>query len=519
MTEQDYAIDSDENSDYMYDLIADVLKKIGPRGSCTKEEREASILLTEKLKPFCDSVTIEKFETYPQLGLISWTKRAAFLILLSISIFIIPFFLRNTIISLILSLISIGICLLNLVHVAFEYLFCRQWSPKLFPYKPKTSQNVVGVIKPLKQVKKRVIIGAHYDSAQRFNHLQYFREGYAFFLVGSIATLFTFLIIFVFQLIFSIIGFEILFIISLLNITFSFLPILLATVILGLTIVSAKLLNPEQQKKIIYGAFTRVTPQTTILLSSLILYYLIIDVIIGLFFIDSSLFKTLVLLLLNSIPYFYGLIFWLDKKAVPGACDNLTAVAICCCIAKILNDWKNTNKFPKDTEVVIALFGCEEIGSKGAEAFGLSHKAVYNKIDSTCICLDTIEDAETIKIFTRENSTRTDYDPKIYNLLDESAKELKINHAVEQQPGITGGTDGSGVVRGGLRASAMVALKFGDYFYYYHSDRDNLSMINKKRKPRDDFGTGINDKNVRVAMENALRILMLYLEKKDKESK
>ena len=97
MTERDYVIDSDENSDYMYDLIAEVLNNIGPRGSCTKEERKAAELLADKLKPICDSVNIEDFETYPELGLISWTKRAAFFILLSIGIFSLQFIWLNPI--------------------------------------------------------------------------------------------------------------------------------------------------------------------------------------------------------------------------------------------------------------------------------------------------------------------------------------------------------------------------------------------------------------------------------------
>ena len=50
--------------------------------------------LAEKLKKYCDSVEIEEFQTYPQLGLISWTKRAAGLILLSLCVFIIQFFIN-----------------------------------------------------------------------------------------------------------------------------------------------------------------------------------------------------------------------------------------------------------------------------------------------------------------------------------------------------------------------------------------------------------------------------------------
>ena len=58
MSKKDYVIDSDENSDYMYDIIADTLNEVGPRGSCTKEEKAAAELLAEKLNPICDDLCL-----------------------------------------------------------------------------------------------------------------------------------------------------------------------------------------------------------------------------------------------------------------------------------------------------------------------------------------------------------------------------------------------------------------------------------------------------------------------------
>ncbi|MHA1894952.1 MAG: M20/M25/M40 family metallo-hydrolase [Candidatus Helarchaeota archaeon] len=517
MAEKDYIVDSDENSDLMYDVIAEVLEKAGPRAPCSMEEKKAAELLAEKLKKYCDSVEIEEFQTYPQLGLISWTKRAAGLILLSLCVFIIQFFINLPFIPILITSIAIGINVLNLIQVVYQYLFCIQWSPKVFPYKSKTSQNVVGVIKPSGEVKNRVIYGGHIDSAFRFNHLQYFHEGYAFFLIGSIITLFTFVIIYVFQLIYSIIGFDIVWITYwILNRIALWLMPTIGIVFIGLIVISAKLLNAKQREKIVYGAFSKVTPVTLILLISFVAYYFTIDIIFyNWLTIDPNLFKTSIVLLLNSLPYFYGLINWLSNKAVPGALDNLSAVAVCVAVAKIVKDWKNTDKFPKNTEVVIALFGCEEIGSKGAEAFAKKHASEYNKINTTCVNFDTLHDAKTVKIFKREESTRTDFDPEVYNLLARSAKELGINYKVDVQPGISGGTDSSGLKRGGLRTAPIVGIDYQDYFYYYHTDRDNLNLINKKRRPCNDFGTDWFNRNVRCAMENSLRISILYLKKVD----
>ncbi len=78
-------------------------------------------------------------------------------------------------------------------------------------------------------------------------------------------------------------------------------------------------------------------------------------------------------------------------------------------------------------------------------------------------------------------------------------------------------TDAAGLVRGGLKATSIEGIDYSHYLSYYHTDRDDINMINKERRPKDDHGTCWSDRNVRVAMENAVKTMLLYLKKKDQE--
>jgi len=510
----DYAVDSKENSDFMYNLIDKVIKEAGPRPPCSPQEKKAALLLAEELKPYCDEVKVEEFGAYPQLGVASWPRRCSMLTLLSALIFLlVPF---NPILF---SLVALGIAIFSILNVYYQYLKCEEWSPKIYPYKQKTSQNVVGVIKPTGEVKKRVAYVGHIDSAWRFNLLQYTHEGYVYFIIGGIGVLFIFPILFALQVIFSIIG-NLPDVVSIFNWVAVLLPIGLSIAFLALVPISAKLLSEKAREKVLFGAFTKVSPLAMILFCALLAYSLTYNLILFNYVMtDPSLFKTDLILILGSIPYFTALFFFLSKEGVPGALDNLSAVAVSACVAKVLKDWKThyPELFPKNTEVVIALVGCEEIGDRGSLAFGKTHAAEYNQIDTTCVVMDTMGDPELLRIFKRESSTRIDFDAPTYNLLAECAKELKLNYKILDQPWVSGGTDASGLVKEGLRAAAMVGLYYGHYLYYYHSDHDNISIINKERRPCNEYGTDWHNRNMRCAFENALKVCVRYLQKKDIE--
>ena len=75
-----------------------------------------------------------------------------------------------------------------------------------------------------------------------------------------------------------------------------------------------------------------------------------------------------------------------SDRPVMGANDNLSALAVCLGVADHLSDIKN---LPKNTEVWLCSFGCEEIGVRGAKRFVTAH---YNEVkDASVISLDIVD--------------------------------------------------------------------------------------------------------------------------------
>ncbi len=438
---------SDEDSDYMYNVIADVITQFGPRAPCSEAEKKAANWVADRLKTQCNSADIEEFKTYPR-AFLGWIRLALGFWLISFGIF-----LLSPINPLIFSIICLGIGLFILLIIWKQFFGYEEWTPKIFPYKQGTSQNVIGVIKPSGEVKKRVIFGGHLDSAFRFNLIQYTRQGYAYFLFGGIIGLAEFLIIYIVQIFFALLGLDSSLISIILAVLVMILPILFAFIFL----VAGK------SDKVIYGAFSNMSRIGMVLILAVTGYSILIDIIFFPMVLNKpTLVTTALFLLLIAAPSFVALFFFVSKKATPGAVDNLTAVAPCMCVAKVVSEWKKKNpeKFPKNTEVVVAIVGCEELGLRGSEAFAKRHAAEYNKIDTTVVNLESLTECAYQGIFTRENTTRTDLSPEVYNLLAECCKDLDIKYKLEEMPGIAGGTDGAGFVRGGLKSASLIGLKY-----------------------------------------------------------
>lgn len=507
-----YVIDSDENSDYMYNIIKDVLEEVGPRYPCSEEERKASEMMAKELEDKCDNVEIEDFQIYPR-ALHGWVKLAVGLIIIGFMIY-----LLRPLNSLIISSITLGI-ILFVLYMLYKHLFLYDdFIMKYWPlFKKDNSQNVVGTFKPKGEVKKRVIFAGHIDSAPRFNIMHYFRDGYMYNTIVLIIYLLSLTIIYLLQFIFSI--FE----------TFTVnISVIVDIIAMGLTIILIILpwffviffLVVAKSEKIMNGVFKYMEPIASILILGVFAYQVIIEILLfSYLFLSPTILKTTVVVFLQALPAMalHYFLFASKKHAVPGALDNLSAVAPVMCVAKVLKDWKDNNSelYPNNTEVKIVITGCEECGCKGAEQFALKHAEEYNTIDTTAVNMDTMSESRVQGIFNKEGLQ--DFPPEINDLIIESCKELGYKYSIGPMPVVAGGTDARGFMKYGLRASSLIGLNNIWYHHWYHTDRDNLDLVNKERRPLEDGGTSWKDFNVRGAMEMALKICLKYLEKKDKE--
>jgi len=154
---------AEKYTEYMYDFVDKVLRDIGPRESCSEAERRLGLLVAKEIKPACDRVNIEVFTCSPKAFLGAFPYLVAVYVAAAVLYFIHPYA------SLLVSLICGAV-------LFYEVVRYREFIDFLFP--KRKGENVAGVVKPSGEVKKRVIVSAHLDSAYEFK-IWYWLKGLA----------------------------------------------------------------------------------------------------------------------------------------------------------------------------------------------------------------------------------------------------------------------------------------------------------------------------------------------------
>jgi len=147
-------MEAEKYKDYMYNMIDSVLKEIGTRESCTEDEKRLGRKLVEEWTPICDRVDKETFICSPTafLGFLPFAVICYVIALAFYWVFPPASFLFA----------AAGFSMLF-----FEFVRYREFVDFLFP--KREGENVLGSIRPRGEVKQRVIVSAHMDSAYEFN--------------------------------------------------------------------------------------------------------------------------------------------------------------------------------------------------------------------------------------------------------------------------------------------------------------------------------------------------------------
>lgn len=161
---------ADKYQNYMYNLIKQAIDEIGPRPSCSEEEKRLGRLLVREWTPICNVVTAEPFICSPR----------AYLGHLRLSVFL---YFVAVILYWFYPPVSFGLAALSFAIPLFELRGYREVVDFLFTR--KRGENIIGVIQPRGEVKQRVIVSAHQDSAYEFYLL--YRLGSAAILLMAIA--------------------------------------------------------------------------------------------------------------------------------------------------------------------------------------------------------------------------------------------------------------------------------------------------------------------------------------------
>jgi len=157
------SLNADAYRDYMYGLVRTVLDEIGARESCSENERRLGRYLADEWRGLGLDVRSEPFTCNPK----------AFLGFIPIATLL---YLLATIAYWLLPSLCFVLAAASLALLWFELLRYRELIDPLF--REAQGENVVGVLRPAGEIRRRVIVSAHQDSAYEFN-LWYFLKGAA----------------------------------------------------------------------------------------------------------------------------------------------------------------------------------------------------------------------------------------------------------------------------------------------------------------------------------------------------
>lgn len=161
-----------ENVDYTVKEITNVIKKYGPRESGNEACFDAEKHLKKELDQFCDETHFEEYQMAPK-AFLHFTKLVSAAIILGFVICLTLVF--TNVISFFIAQCVFGILVaIGLFITAMEFLMYKRFMDPL--YKKVTGHNLVATRKPRGEVKKRIVISGHIDSAYEWRHIYYLKD-------------------------------------------------------------------------------------------------------------------------------------------------------------------------------------------------------------------------------------------------------------------------------------------------------------------------------------------------------
>ncbi len=420
---------SKTDSDYMYNLVTDIILQCGPRMPCSEQEAKGSEIIKRQFEKTCDEAHVESFICHPK-AFLGWIRVIMIMLVLSIIGIII-----SSVITLIYWIIILTIISFSLVIIAIEIMWEEFFNYNEFIdplFRKKNSQNVIGTFKNGER-QKIIIISAHIDTALQFNLLKILRWG--------------FLIV----------------------------------------------------------AFTGIL---ILLFWTVISFIYLIIMVIGFYTLNSIFFGISMWTLIIGSPFFIALFFFVpigDRgNVVPGAVDNLSGCAVLVGISRFLN--VNRNLIPKDSEIRLISFGCEEAGLRGSYRYVSSHLDELKKFETYILNLDGLETPDKFYVIEYEPTTRTWHSREMVNKILEAAKSANIDvkklgsGKLEKTLGrLSGGSDAAAFSKAGIKATFLNSADWKTRSSYYHQSEDTFDKIKK--------GT----------LENALKICLNFIKNENLE--
>ena len=162
----------DENVDYTVSEITNVIKKYGPRESGSEACYAAQKHIKKELDSFCDETRFESYKMSPK-AFLHFTKIVSAAIILAVVLCSVLVF-TSVMTMFVAQCIVGGVVLIGLFITLMEFLLYKPFMDPL--YKKVEGHNLLAVRKPRGEVKRRIIISGHIDSAYEWRHIYYSKK-------------------------------------------------------------------------------------------------------------------------------------------------------------------------------------------------------------------------------------------------------------------------------------------------------------------------------------------------------
>lgn len=162
-----YASKVRECSNFAVREIKRVCEQIGPRPAGFEGEEKAQDYVEKLMTPIADEVTREKFTLSPK-AFMSWVTIDGILALVAAVFGIVAFTGVVPFLASAFHIASIVLCVVATVFLVGEFLLYKKVLDPFF--KKKESSNVICKINATGEVKRRIIIGGHIDSAYEWRY-------------------------------------------------------------------------------------------------------------------------------------------------------------------------------------------------------------------------------------------------------------------------------------------------------------------------------------------------------------
>ncbi len=187
--------------------------------------------------------------------------------------------------------------------------------------------------------------------------------------------------------------------------------------------------------------------------------------------------------LILGIPLVGELYFFLGKRGVPGAGDNLIACAIAVKLAELFGGAKkNGSPLLKHTRLMLVSCDAEEAGLRGARAFVRRHKEELLALPTYVLNIDSPYEFQEIQFLTTDINGSLRLSKQLATECTQVAAELGYTTRTVPMTFGGGGTDAAEYARIGVEATTLIAMSTNMIRdgLIYHTLEDKVENLDPK---------------------------------------